>query len=306
MKFVTKKVIKGLPYNYIQYEGLSKSLGLFLPDNLKKMMLDFFYDVGEKKFNKLDPSIKRQFPFSNLGVLEKSRFINICISENELFAREYSVIMQWFTILFTYNSNRAEGSKVTRPEIEKLAFSRKRKLKTRTDREIYNSFLALEYAFSDRMKWNFKSIKKIHTLLLDGLDDFEILGKWKNENNLAPGDQPTTNYENVHEEMKKLIKWVKAEFKKNTYPPLLAIQFYCRFERIHPFLDGNGRVGRILLNIILFKYKYIPVIFYTKNHKEHCEGIKQALEGRSAKIKKHFVEQAAKTYKELLAIVKLP
>lgn len=302
MKFITKKVIQGKGYYYLQYEGFSKNIGTFLPKDLKSKMVTFFQEVGRKKYDALPERIKKEFPYGNLQRLEEERYEHIVQSQSELFARERHDFFFWFTIWFSYNSNRAEGSKVTRPEMEQFAFSKIRKPKTKTEREIYNSFQALHYALSDQMKWNMKQIKHIHKLLLEELDPL-IAGKWKTQNNTAPGNQPTTDYKQVQKKMKALMAWLKSEFKKKSYPPLLAVQFYCRFERIHPFLDGNGRMGRILLNAILYKFKYMPVIFFTRNHQEHCAGIAKALSGYYKKINKHFLSQAQKTYQELAKIV---
>jgi Fic family protein len=299
MKFIAKKVIKNKTYHYIQYEKFSKFLGEFIPDNLKTELLDFFSKLGKEK--KIDKKILKEFPYGNLKKLEQIHYLNICLSEQEFLSKEYKTLLFWYTIFFTFNSNRAEGSKVTRPEIEKFALKKIKKPKTKTDREILNSFLALQFAFSDKMKWDLKSIKKIHSLLLSNLEDPLVIGKWKNENNVAPLNQPTTDYKDVPVEMRKLIKWLNKTLKKKYYPPLIALKFYYWFEGIHPFLDGNGRVGRILFNSILYKYKYFPVIFFTKNHRAHCDAISKALEGRTKKLNKHFIDQTKKTVKELFS-----
>lgn len=297
MEYINKKVIRGKSYYYFQYEDFSKNLGFSLPKNLKIQFLAFFQAIGLKKFAALSDEAKTQFRYGDLQNLEECHGAYIALN-HELFALELQDFMLWFSILFTFNSNRAEGSKVTRPQIEQFAFSSIGKPKTKTDREIFNSFRALRYALSSQMKWNLKHIKQVHALLLNEIDPL-IAGQWKTENNVAPGDQPTTSFEDVQKNMKGLIAWLKQSFKKKVYPPLLALQFYCRFERIHPFLDGNGRVGRILLNALLNKYRYMPVIFFGNNHKEHCAGIAQALEGRTTKLHKHFLEQVQKTYREL-------
>jgi len=189
---------------------------------------------------------------------------------------------------------------VTKDEIELFASSKIKKPKTKTTREIYNSFEAINHAFSSDMKWNFKNIRYIHELLLDELDPI-IAGKWKTENNVAPANQPTTDFKKVSKEMRELLEWLNNEFrKKETYPPELALKFYCRFEKIHPFLDGNGRVGRILLNSILYRFNFPPVIFFTENKQEHSSAIQQAIGGRWDKMYKHFLLQVKKTEEILM------
>lgn len=297
MRYISRKVIKGQLYYYLQYKNYTKNLGNALPGNLREELLKFFYDVYRKEYKKMPVSIKKNYRYGGLDTLEYLHYFHICLN-HELFVEIHEKFYEDFIILFTYHSNRQEGSKVTRKEIEKFAGSNIRKPKTKTDKEIHNSFQAFKFALSDEMKWNMKSVKKIHKLLLGELDPL-IAGKWKNENNVAPGNELTTSWKKVPKAMKELMLWLKKVSKKNDYPPTLALRFYCRFEKIHPFLDGNGRVGRILLNAILHRFHYPPVIFFTENQQEHFTAIRQALKGRWSKMFKHYLTQIKKTEREV-------
>ena len=74
--------------------------------------------------------------------------------------------------------------------------------------------------------------------------------------------------EDVEDLLKELIDWYKKNNKK--YPPLLlAALVHNQFENIHPFQDGNGRVGRLLLNYVLLKKNYPPINIKLKNRREY-------------------------------------
>jgi len=85
--------------------------------------------------------------------------------------------------------------------------------------------------------------------------------------------------EDVPNEMKTLLAWY-SQNKKKLHPLILAAYFHTAFEQIHPFVDGNGRVGRLLMNFILHKNGY-PMInipnkikqrYYSSLEKAHLEG----------------------------------
>lgn len=297
MKYLTKKVIKGKAYYYLQYENYTKNIGHFLPDDLKNVFFEFFEDIAARKFEVFPAAVKKGFHYLNLQTLEQARFWYLLL-KHELFEKDYYDFYKKFIVLFTYNSNRAEGSKTEKKEIEKMDPWIFRKPKTKTEVEILSSFEAFNYAFSDNMEWNLKKIRHVHELLLDKLDPV-IAGRWKNENNVAPLNDETTDYKEVPAAMNRLMNWFSGEVKEDAYSPVLAMKFYCKFEKIHPFLDGNGRVGRILLNAILDKFGYPPVIFFANNKTEHSGALRAFLDGRPMKMYKHFLNQFGKTYKAL-------
>lgn len=300
MKFLTKKVIKNKPYYYLQYKRHNKNMGAVIPDDIKGEMLKFFIEIAEKEYDKLNPEIKTDFSYGNLKRIEMLRYIHI-VFKHDLFGAEYMDFFNNFIVLFTYHSNRAEGSQTKKEEIELFSKTKTRKPKTKTSQEIFNSLRAFKFAFSDEMKWNLKSIRHIHALLLENLDPL-IAGKWKAENNTAPGNQPTTGFSVVQGEMKELINWFNNESRKNDiYAPLLALEFYYRLENIHPFMDGNGRVGRILFNAILNYFNYFPIVFFSENKREHSTATQQAIQGRYGKLNKHFLSQAKKSNELLLS-----
>lgn len=297
MKYLTKKVIKGQSYYYLQYGNYTKNIGHFLPDDFKNVFLIFFQDVAVKEFEKFPKIVKKKFRYLDLESLEKARFWYL-VFNHELFEREYHDFYRKFIVLFTYNSNKAEGSKTKKKEVEQIDPWITRKPKTKTESEVIGSFTAFNHAFSDDMTWNLKNIRYVHELLLEELDPI-IAGQWKNENNVAPSNDETTDFKAVPAAMNRLMDWFSMKVKGGLYPPVLALEFYCKFEKIHPFLDGNGRVGRILLNSILNRFGYPPVVFFADNKTEHSNALKALLEARPMKMYKHFLGQFKKTYKAL-------
>lgn len=294
MKYLSKKVINGRDYYYLQYRTYSKIIGITPPKDYLREYSVFFAWVARHEYAKLSQKIKDEFKFGDLEKLEKGHYYHLFLKK-EHFSGIYSELLSKFIILFTYHSNRQEGSRVTKKEVESVALSNIRKPKTRTEHEVMDSLEAFRFAVSDEMNWNMKHIKHIHYLLLKELDPL-IAGQWKTENNVAPGNQMTVDYKDVPKKIKEFLAWYQAELKKKTlYPPRLALQFYVEFEAIHPFLDGNGRVGRILLNAILHKFDYPFVIFFSENAKQHTDAIRQAREGRWSKFYKHFLDQSKKT-----------
>jgi fido (protein-threonine AMPylation protein) len=307
MKYVRKKVISGIPYYYFEYNlktetgrvQYSKYLGKHLPSDLKDRIEGFFSDIARISHEKLNPETRDYFPPGGARKIEEHRFRYVCLN-HELFEEEFKLFRNLFNILFMLNSNRAEGSRVTRPDIERV-LKRRIKPKTLIDREIVNSVDALNFAFSRDFKWNLKSIKKVHRRLFHDIPGFEA-GTFKKEDNIAGGGfkglvSRTTPWKEVPREMKGLLEWFKEEKKKNTYPPILALKFHFRFEAIHPFLDGNGRVGRILLNAQLIEKGFMPVIFFSQNHRAYCNAISKAREGQEMNLAKHFVDHLVKTWR---------
>lgn len=298
MKFIQKKIIGGHEYYYFEcpfrVHGkrrlFTKFLGKELPANLPEILRGYFGEMAQTAGENMDPDEKKFFSPKSVLPIEQARFWHQGL-HMEIFEKDLRLLRSLFGVLFLLNSNRAEGSKVTRKDIEKI-IQRKRKPKTLMDIEVMNSLAALRFAFSHRMRWNFASLKKIHFFLFDRISP-EIAGKFKKENNVI-NNEPTADFHQVKNQLRELFHWFWAH-RKTAYPPRLALEFHYRFEAIHPFVDGNGRIGRLLFNAFLLQRGYMPVIFFSENHAAYCTAISQARAGRKGKLAHYFIEQLEKT-----------
>jgi len=297
MKYVKKKLIRGKRYYYFEYHlkihnkqiTYTKYLGLNIPQNLKEKFEEYFKEIAAISSAAVKLDDKKYF-HTGVELIELARY-KYAILKHELFKNELSLFNTLFYILFVLNSNRSEGSKVTRNDIEKV-INRRIEPKTLIEKEVINSIDAINFAFSNYMKWNEKHIKNIHKYLFWNIHP-EIAGKYKKVNNIVT-NSATTDWKKVSGSMKKLLRWYKQN-KKKIYPPILALDFHSRFESIHPFEDGNGRVGRIILNSMLVKQGYAPVIFFTQNHQSYCNTINKAIDGITKQLAKHFTNSIKKT-----------
>lgn len=99
--------------------------------------------------------------------------------------------------------------------------------------------------------------------------------------------------------LNELIHWYNE--RKNKYPALiLTAVVHNQFENIHPFRDGNGRVGRILLNNILLKHGLPPININLKNRKEYYESLQAYEKNHDLKP---TIELFIKEYKDLAKIL---
>ncbi|MBI2147895.1 Fic family protein [Candidatus Woesearchaeota archaeon] len=297
MKYLKKKIIRGRPYYYLEFsltvQGkkclYSHYLGAAFPQDAKMQLASFF----EKTAVEIAGIITQDYFFQQtLHDIERSK-LKYLLLHHDLFRSDLEQFQTLFYVLFVLNSNRSEGSKVTRPEIEEV-ITRKVKPRTLIEIEIINSIDAINFSLSKEMRWNHKSIKKIHQLLFNNLSP---AGQYKSVNNVM-SNMPTTPWQNVQKEMSALLRWMKRQ-KKKMYHPQLALEFHWHFESIHPFEDGNGRVGRILLNAILLELGYAPVIFFSENHQAYCHALAKARAGNCRPLAKHFVESVKKTARNI-------
>ncbi len=166
----------------------------------------------------------------------------------------------------TYNSNHIEGSRLTHDQTRYIFETNTIGV---TDNavnvddiiETTNHFKAIDYIIDETAgKLTESLIKHLHLILKSGTSDerkdwFRV-GDYKKIPNEVGGSD-TTLPENVHNEMKSLLKEYNA-LKSPSFEDIL--DFHQRFEAIHPFQDGNGRVGRLIMFRECLRLGYVPFI----------------------------------------------
>lgn len=206
---------------------------------------------------------------------------------------------------FIFNSNNIEGSKIPPEKVREIIDKGYSTYQDKNEvKEVKNSILAFEF-LQKSFKFNISSIKRLYYVLTkDLLIDKKILYPrgFKNVANVV-GNSLTTPPEKVEEELNNLLLWYK-NYKNKIHPLIIAFEFHRRYEFIHPFLDGNGRTGRFIMNKILMNSNYSPIIVYKENKVAYFNALEKTKNGRLKNYCQFMLEQADKTYDYLLSVLK--
>ena len=184
-------------------------------------------------------------------------------------------------IELTYNSNHIEGSRLTHDQTRYIYETNTIGL---TDEvinvddivETANHFRCIDLII-DKANLNITEnlIKQLHFVLKNGTTDSRknwfVVGDYKKLPNEV-GGRITISPDKVEEEVKSLIEWYN-NIKNKTLNDI--IEFHYRFEYIHPFQDGNGRVGRLLMFKECLKYNIVPFIIDEKLKMFYYRGLKE-------------------------------
>jgi Fic family protein len=211
-------------------------------------------------------------------------------------------IMQKFRLDWNYHSNHLEGNSLTFGETKNLILHGitaqgkpfKDHIEITGHNEAINWLLEIingEIALTE------KFIRELHVLLLK--EPYEVtaitpnglpstkrveVGKYKTTaNHLKTNTGEIFRFAEPEETaalMTELLDWYKTKSSEaDTNPIILASEFHYKFIRIHPFDDGNGRTVRILLNFILMRFGYPPVIIKTEDKLNYFFALRQADKG---------------------------
>ena len=187
-------------------------------------------------------------------------------------ADELSVALNSQSVFFAYNSGKIENDNITYNDT----------------REIFDKDGVILYTGDLTTLFEIRNSKDAYNLLLDIFDkrpdlDSELLcrfhyeltkntyderrwalgerpGEYKKHDYITGKNETGALPEDVPEEIEELLNEIKTFDKKNALT--VAAYFHCKFENIHPFADGNGRTGRILMNYILLKNNFPPVTIH--------------------------------------------
>lgn len=203
------------------------------------------------------------------------------ILQHEKAAKYSGGIYHKTQIEMTYNSNHIEGSRLTHDQTRYIFETNTigvtgEAVNVDDVIETANHFRCIDFIIEHaKSALTEKMIKKLHIMLKTGTSDARqewfAVGAYKKMPNEV-GGMATTMPEDVAAEMQTLLAAYSAK-KVKTLEDIL--DFHVRFERIHPFQDGNGRVGRLIMFKECLKYSIVPFIIEDNLKMFYYRGLKE-------------------------------
>lgn len=246
------RILKRKGHYYLQHsfrEGgkvktRERPLGQKIPENIKKIKKEFLQECSTDLYRRFE-QIKR-------GFQKDWKRLPQPIKEKEL---------QEIAITFTYNTNAIEGSKITLPETREIiqeGIAPHKPLydvkETEAHARVFLAMLQKKEAITEQLllHWHKQVFHESKP---------ELAGKYR-EYRVRVGMHIPPDWQDIPILMKQFIAHFKKDHAMN--PVELAARTHYQFEYIHPFGDGNGRVGRMLTNYILWHHQYPMIVIENK------------------------------------------
>ena len=202
-------------------------------------------------------------------------------------------LKEQIAIAFTYNTNAIEGSTITLEETRELIEHKIAPNKPLKDiKETESHVKVFLDMLEKKERLDNKLILKWHELLFRNTKQ-DIAGKFR-DYLVRVGDYIAPDWQDVKPLMKGLIEFYNKN--KNMNVVELAARIHYKFEMIHPFGDGNGRIGRLIMNYILWHNKYPMLITEYKKRKSYYK----ALQKDENKFFNYFSRRYLKMHKKYL------
>jgi len=270
-------------YFYLQYSfrengkviTKEKYLGLDIPKDIDRIKDDIQKAQRNRIYSKLE-KIKENFQKEWKRIPESAK-------EREL---------EEISIAFTYNTNAIEGSTITLPETREILQDKmapKKPLRDIKETELHAKvFLEMLVKKEKIMR---ELMIRWHKEIF-GETKHDIAGVFRNYL-IRVGSYVAPDWQDVKKLMNELIEFIN---KSNMNSVELAARAHYRFEKTHPFGDGNGRIGRILMNHILWHAGYPMLIIEYKKRKSYYK----ALEKDEEEFVKYFIRKYLSVHKKRL------
>lgn len=223
-------------------------------------------------------------------LVERSRLL----PEREIFLKRAAAIKM------AHTSTSIEGNRLQEYQVAQVAQGKQIKAEERQIREVKNYLTALriiDQLSGSKKDFSQPDILKVHQAVMDGLEDPKKTGVWRMGPvyvvNVLPSKREVVAYTppkavEVPKLINELLSWLNTN--NDAHPIIRAGIFHYQFETIHPFIDGNGRTGRLLTLLYLYQsgwdFKKILVLedYYNQNRKAYYEALQTGKTYRSRQV----------------------
>jgi Fic family protein len=313
MAYIKEKTLNGRKYRYLTRslrlpDGRIKTIQKLVkedqsPAELEKKYFDFF--MGREKKAYAEYALKRfkadaLFTGEQMEKLEGIR-VDYAYTLKKFGREQLKDVFDRFTANFTYESNAIEGSSLTLKDVSMVLFE-DRTIEGKDLREIYearNSREVVDCLLQRRFRMREEDILRIHAMIMKDIDS--RTGYKRIPNFIVGSSVKLTPPEEVEHEMEELMDWYHQS-AETLHPLKVSALFHGRFEKIHPFEDGNGRVGRILSNLILIQNRYPPLIIRKTQRGSYIKSLEDFHRGYTTNLERLFVDKYKKTYNDFFAV----
>ncbi|MEI7962002.1 MAG: Fic family protein [archaeon] len=275
-------------------KGKVKKKRVFLGTNLTPEQIQALSDDANKILGEISFD-------SVLSPKEAIEFEELKQSLNEkIITFDKESFYQHFITEFTYNSNAIEGSSLTLQETSHLLFEgitpknkpMKHLIEAKNHKEAYDFVSVIK-----QKKLSTPLICKIQKIVVKDTLPEHLKGQdgILRTVNVRVGEHIAPPFFVVQRKLKTLITWFNINMNKH-HPLVVAAYFHSEFESLHPFAEGNGRTGRLLINFMLTKQGYPPITIFLKHRFNYYQALEKA---RNSKNLKPLINIMKKCYKEM-------
>ncbi|MBU1202039.1 MAG: Fic family protein [Nanoarchaeota archaeon] len=271
------RIIKRKNSHYVQHSfrkdgkiiTREKYLGLKVPENIDIVKNKFLAECRKEAFYDVFEIIKTKFnqEWKRLPPSAKEKMI------------------QELSINFTYNTNAIEGSTISEEETRDIVAHGIAPSKPLRDvKETEKHAELFKKIFSEKQKITKQSIIHWHNKLFSETKS-DIVGKFR-DYLVRVGDYRAPDWQDLNKLLDDFFRFQNS--KNNMHTVEFAARVHYKFEKIHPFGDGNGRIGRLIMNSVLWDRGYPLLVIEYKKRKSYYKALR--------KDEEHFVQYFIRRY----------
>ena len=257
-------------------------------ENSKIVKKSKFIGIGNISKQEI-ANLKKEFELEVISSINSKNLTKEQLLEIEMIKQEYNKKIKslskeefekfeetFFTEL-TYNSNAIEGSSLSLEDTN-LILNEGLVPKDKTLREINeakNHKLAINFINNYRGDLDELFILKLHSIILKDISE-RFAGRYRETSvRIFRSDVNFPDASKVPQLVKNIVYWYKTN-KNKMHPFEMAILFSIKFVSIHPFIDGNGRTSRLIMNFLLKRKNYPWINIYMKQRADYLKVVRQA------------------------------
>lgn len=243
-----------------------------------------------------------------------SRVVGLWQSYKIASATDLDKYLDSFRILFAFHSGKIENEKITYHDTREIFENGRVVNYTGNPRDLFEQqnqklgYEVLKEKIVKKEPLSIELVKEIHKVLTDGTYDErryivneERSGEFKKHDYVTGVQEVGSAAENVESDLTELIAEANAYEGKDVLK--VATYLHARFEFIHPFADGNGRVGRTLTNYYLMTHNHPPLIVYDEDKRLYYECLQKYDEAEELNpLYELFKYEIEKTWEKALSL----